>query len=612
MKKIFTRALRLTITYSRTAALYTLLLSAPVFSMVKTTTVPLENNTTNQVIQAIEDREPEAKTGYDHKSNVTGSKFMVVAANPYASEAGYNMLKQGGNAIDAAIAIQMVLTLVEPQSSGIGGGAFMLYWDNNKQKITSFDGRETAPQSVTPDLFIKENGEPLRWIDAVVGGRAVGVPGVLAVLHDTHQQYGKLPWALLFNDAIKLAEQGFIVSPRLAKLVKAKINPGLTKLPEANRYFFPNGQAIKAGDVLKNPALAKVFKSIAKDGIQPFYEGWIAKRIVDKVQNSVIAPGQLSMTDMKNYQAKALQAICSDYQQHKVCGPAAPSSGGITVIQILKMLESFKLADKGVNSEDSVHLFTQSSRLAFADRGKYIADPAYFTVPETYLLSDDYIQQRATLISLEQDMGKAQAGELPHDIVFNNLANDVAYELPSTSHFSIIDNEGNAISMTTSIEMGFGSALMVEGFLLNNQLTDFSMRSEVNGLPIANRVEAGKRPRSSMAPMMVFNKEGSLKYVLGSPGGSRIINYVAQTLVGMIDWHLSPQAAVNLPHVTNRNKVTTLEKGTDLVEFKNALIAKGHKVSIRDLNSGLHVIEVTGNVLIGAADPRREGLVLAD
>lgn len=562
-------------------------------------------------VPIIEEREPEAKTGYQEKHSVTSQQYMVVAANGYASQAGYNVLQKGGSAIDAAVAIQVMLTLVEPQSSGIGGGAFMLYFDKNTQKLTSFDGRETAPSAVTPELFLNENGQPLRWIDAVVGGKSVGVPGVLAALYKAHQQHGKLPWNTLFDDTIHLAEQGFIVSPRLAKLVQAKINPGLTKLPTINKYFFPNGQAIQAGDTLKNQALANVLKSIASEGITPFYEGWIAKRIVETVQSSPIAPGQLSLFDMKSYQAKALAPVCGDYQQYNVCGPAAPSSGGITVIQILKMLEPFSLNKYAVNSLESVHLFTQSSRLAFADRAKYIADPAFFKVPVNELLNNSYLKKRSSLISLNEDMGKAQAGE-PLLNVASTLADDVAYELPSTSHFSIIDAQGNAISMTSSIEMGFGSTLMVEGFILNNQLTDFSIRPTVNGLPVANRVEAGKRPRSSMAPMMVFNEDNTLKYVLGSPGGSRIINYVAQTLVGMIDWNLSPQQAVSLPHVTNRNKVTTLEKSTDIAELETALVNKGHEVSVRNLNSGLHVIEVNENTLIGGADPRREGLVLGN
>ena len=582
-----------------------------IFSGCSKEVAPNELLTSANKSPVVEDREPEAKTGYEEKSDVTSQQYMVVAANQYASQAGFNILEKGGSAIDAAVAIQMMLTLVEPQSSGIGGGAFMLYFDEATKKLTSYDGRETAPSAVTPELFLKENGEPLRWIEAVVGGKSVGVPGVLAALYKAHQQHGTLPWHTLFDDTITLAEQGFVVSPRLAKLIQAEINPGLTKLPTINAYFFPNGKAIQAGDILKNQALANALKSIASEGITPFYEGWLAKRIVDTVQNSPVAPGQLSLADMKNYQAKALAPVCSNYKQYDICGPAAPSSGGITVIQILKMLERFSLNQQKANSLESVHLFTQSSRLAFADRARYIADPAFFNVPVSELLNDNYIAQRSSLISLEEDMGKAQAGN-PILNVASTLADDVAYELPSTSHFSIVDGKGNAISMTSSIEMGFGSTLMVEGFILNNQLTDFSIRPTVDGLPVANRVEAGKRPRSSMAPMMVFNDDKTLKYVLGSPGGSRIINYVAQTLVAMIDWQLSPQQAVNLPHVTNRNKVTTLEKDTNITALESDLIDKGHKVSIRNLNSGLHVIEVNNKQFIGGADPRREGLVLGN
>ena len=563
---------------------------------------------------AQEIREPEAATGFSQKSRVIGQQYMVVAANPYASKAGANVLAKGGSAVDAAIAIQMVLTLVEPQSSGIGGGAFMLHWDKKNKQLTSFDGRETAPQAATSALFLNDEGKPVSWLDAVVGGRSVGVPGVLAALHQAHQQYGKLAWHELFDDAIQLAEQGFVVSPRLEKLIAVNFNPGIQKLEVIKQYFYPDGKQIRAGDVLVNKPLAKVFKSIAKQGVKVFYQGWLAEKIVKAVNNSPIAPGKLALSDMKNYQAKQVEAVCGSYKEHQLCGMAPPSSGSIAVIQILKMLEPFQLQDKAVNGLDAIHLFTQSSRLAFADRDKYIADPAFTQVPTAGLLNDVYLKQRAQLINPLNDMGKAVAGQPTGALAY---ANDQAYELPSTSHFSIIDRQGNAVSMTSSIEMGFGSALMVEGFILNNQLTDFSLKPEVDGKLVANRVEAGKRPRSSMSPMMVFDREGELKIIIGSPGGSRIINYVAQTLIAMLDWQLEPQQAVSLAHVTNRNKITTLEKGTELTKLADALTLKGHQVAIRDLNSGLHVIEVKESVddktlLIGGADPRREGQVLSD
>jgi len=560
-----------------------------------------------EILKKQEDREPEAATGVIQKQAVTAKEFMIAAANPYASEAGFNILKKGGSAIDAAIAVQLVLTLVEPQSSGIGGGAFILHWDKRKQFLTTFDGRETAPKEATSELFLDENGNAISWIKAVVGGRSVGVPGVLAALKKAHDQYGKLAWSELFVDAIELAEQGFIVSPRLEKLVTMQFNPGISQLPEIKNYFFPDNVVIKTGDLLKNKKLAGVYRSLAKDGVEPFYQGWIATKIVNAVQNSDIAPGKLTLQDMANYQPKQRPAVCGAYRSYNVCGMAPPSSGGVAVIQLLGQLEPYDLPQKAIDSLQTVHLFTQSSRLAFADRNRYIADNDFVNVPVEGLISPTYLAQRAKLINVNKDMGKAQAGQ-PQGALAQ--ADDLAYELPSTSHISIVDKQGNAISMTTSVEMAFGSAIMVEGFILNNQLTDFSLAPKVNGLLVANRLEPLKRPRSSMAPTMVFNADKSLKLVVGSPGGSRIINYVAQTILGVLDWKLDPQTAINLPKVTNRNRVTTLEKGTKIASLKAALAAKGHKVVVRDLNSGIHAIEVTDTGLTGGADPRREGKVL--
>ena len=552
-------------------------------------------------------REPEGATGFNQKKAVAKQKYMVVAANPYAAKAGLSMLEKGGSAVDAAIAAQLVLSLVEPQSSGLGGGTFMLHWDKTNKNLTTFDGRETAPKAATSELFLDENGKPLKWFDAVVGGKSVGVPGLLAALDKAHRQYGVLPWQELFIPAIELAEQGFVVSPRLEKLLSMNFNPGIHKLPEIKEYFSPNGVGIKAGDTLKNPKLAKALRSIAKEGIDVFYQGWIAKKIVEKVQNSTVSPGLLSLEDMKTYKAVERESVCGPYHQYKICGMAPPSSGGITVIQILAQLQSFELSQYAPNSLPAVHLITQSSRLAFADRSKYIADSGFVEVPADGLLDKTYLAKRAVLINKKADMGKAIAG-VPENALA--LANDNAIERPSTSHLVVIDKQGNAVSMTSSIENGFGSALMVQGFILNNQLTDFSLAPKRDGKLVANRVQPLKRPRSSMAPTMVFNEDNSLRLVIGSPGGSRIINYVAQTIVGVLDWQLNIQQAINLPHVTNRNKVTTLELGTDIAKLKTALEEKGHKVNIRPLNSGLHGIEVTGTALVGGADPRREGLVL--
>ncbi len=555
-----------------------------------------------------EDREPEAATGLSENNDVLATNYMVVAANPYATKAGINMLRQGGSAVDAAIAVQLVLTLVEPQSSGIGGGAFMLYWQANEQKLTTYDGRETAPASVDERLFLSDDGKPMRWIEAVVGGHSVGVPSVLAMMKMAHEKHGKLPWKTLFSDAIELAENGFVVSPRLEKLVTLKFNPGIAQLPAAKAYFYPDGKPLKAGDILVNKPLAKVLKAVADEGITPFYEGWIAQDIVNAVNNAQASPGTLSMEDMKAYQPKVRDAICAPYRTYNVCGMAPPSSGGLAVLQQLGILNSFDMAKYSPTSIESLHLFTQSSRLAFADRDTYVADSDFVKVPTKQMIADDYLAERATLINPKKDMGLAKPGSF--DGLTRLTAQD--YNLPSTTHFSIVDKDGNAVSMTASIEMGFGSAVMVNGFLLNNQLTDFSLSPRTSdGQLIANRVQANKRPRSSMAPMMLF-KEGKLAILVGSPGGSRIINYVAQTISAMVDHNLSPQQAVNLPRITNRNRQTTLEKGTSLEQLKPALEAMGHKISVRDLNSGIHVIQIKEGQLIGGADPRREGLAMGD
>ncbi|GHG02039.1 gamma-glutamyltransferase [Thalassotalea marina] len=564
----------------------------------------------NAFAQQIEDREPEAATGLYKKEAVTTKKFMVATANPYATRIGYNILQKGGTAIDAAIAVQLALTLVEPQSSGIGGGSFILHWDQKNKQLTSFDGRETAPQAATSELFLDKNGNAIPWIQAVVGGRSVGVPGVLASLKLAHDKYGKLEWKELFVDAIKLADRGFRVSPRLEKLVAMQYNPGITELPAIRSYFFPQGRAIQAGDKLRNEKLANAYRSIAEEGIAPFYQGWIAKKMVDAVQKSPIAPGKLSVEDLKAYQAKEVAPVCAGYRQYQVCGMAPPSSGGVAVIQILKQLEPFNIAKRPFEDVQSVHLYTQSSRLAFADRERYLADNDFVDVPVNALIDEQYLANRSNTINIHQDMGKAAAGNIKD---FANRADDVAMELPSTSHISIVDQYGNAVSMTTSIEMAFGSAVMVEGFILNNQLTDFSLAPQIDGKLVANRLEPNKRPRSSMAPTIVLDKTGeSVKLVVGSPGGSRIINYVAQTILGVLDWGMDPQQAINMPKVTNRNNVTTLEKGTSIANLKSGLEAKGHKVSIRDLNSGIQAIQVKKFSLVGGADPRREGKVMGE
>ncbi|MGM0905313.1 MAG: gamma-glutamyltransferase [Pseudomonadota bacterium] len=550
-------------------------------------------------------REPEAATGFSEKTAVTANKYMVAAANKHAVEAGYNVLEKGGSAVDAAVAVQSMLGLVEPQSSGIGGGAFILYWDNKENRLYTIDARETAPQAATGELFLDDKGNPPKWIDAVVGGRSVGTPGVLRGLELAHERWGKAEWVSLFSETIELAEAGFEVSPRLAKLVEMEINPGVKKMSTASSYFFPNGKPLKAGDTLKNPEYANSLSLIAEQGADALYEGELAEKIVKAVQNSAIEPGVLSLEDLSQYSAKLREPVCNVYREYQVCGMGPPSSGGITTLQTLGVLENFELGKLKPNSEEFVHLFTQASRLAYADRNQWIADPDFVEIPVEAMLDKAYLSSRADIIN-EEDIGKAKPGVQLQP----TYEQDIAYELPNTSHISIVDAEGNVVSMTTSIEMGFGSTVMAGGFLLNNQLTDFSLAPGDGKEKFANRVEPGKRPRSSMAPTVVLDKEGQqLIHAIGSPGGSRIINYVTQTLVGMLDWEFNVQEAINLGHVTNRNDYTSLEKGRDISELKAALEKREHDVRVINLNSGLHGITINSDgTLVGGADPRREGV----
>ncbi|MBY6062992.1 gamma-glutamyltransferase [Pseudidiomarina sediminum] len=555
-------------------------------------------------------REPEAATGVVAKQAVVSENYMVAAATPQASAAGQALLAEGANAIDAAVAVQTMLTLTEPQSSGIGGGAFILYWDNKAKQLYTIDAREKAPASAGPDLFLDENGQPPEnfW-DAVVGGRSVGAPGVLKGLELAHQRWGKKPWESLFTSTINAAEQGFEVSPRLQLLLEMELNPGLTKLEPGKSYFYPNGQALQAGTLKKNPELAWALRQVATQGTEAFYRGPIAEKIVEAVNTSQQSPGLLTLEDMANYEAVVREPVCSAYRAYQVCGMGPPSSGGLTVLQILGILENYPVADWQPNSVTTAHHFSQASRLAFADRNRYIADSDFVNVPVTRLLDKSYLAQRSRLIG-NRDLKEALPGTFANFV----YADDQSPEFPNTSHISIVDAEGNAVSMTTSIEMGFGSAVMASGFLLNNQLTDFSLVPEVDGVPVANRVQGSKRPRSSMSPTMVFDTEGDdLIHVIGSPGGARIINYVAQTLLGVLDWDLNMQEAIDLPHLTNLNNYTALEKGTEMAELLNALKKKGHDARVTDLNSGLHGITIKENgQLIGGADPRREGVVLGE
>lgn len=552
---------------------------------------------------------PEAATGISQQQQVSGREWMIASANPYASEAGAAMLRQGGNAIDAMVATQLVLGLTEPQSSGIGGGAFMVYWDAKEEALTTFDGRETAPFAVTPRLFQDQTGKPLAFYDAVVGGRSVGTPGTVKLMWHTHQRHGKLPWRDLFEPAIKLATEGFVVSPRLATLV-VKDKENLQRWQATKAYFFnEDGSPIRPGQILTNPAYADTLSQIAERGASAFYHGDIAKDIVSTVRNAEGNPGVLSVMDLATYQVKVREPVCAPYRQFKICGMGPPSSGALTLGQIMGMLSHYPIDKMGQNDVNSWRLLGDASRLAFADRGRYMADSDYVPMPTDGLIDPSYLEQRASLLKGDKAIATAEPGQ-PVWSHAMRYAMDESLELPSTSHFSIVDSDRNVVSITTTIENGFGSRLMVRGFLLNNELTDFSFRSHVGGKPIANRIEPGKRPRSSMAPTIVM-KDDEPYLAIGSPGGSQIIGYVAKTLVGHLDWGLDLQQAINLPNMNNRFGAFELEKGTAAEQWAPKLEQLGFEIKIKDLNSGVQAIRIDGKQLTGAADPRREGKVVA-
>lgn len=559
--------------------------------------------------QSTDNIAPEAATGLTQQNLVEGKEWMIASANPYASEAGAEILRKGGNAIDAMVATQLVLGLVEPQSSGIGGGAFLVYWDAKKKALTTFDGRETAPLEVTPQLFQDDKGQPLKFYDAVVGGRSVGTPGTIKLMWDTHQKLGKLDWKTLFEPAIKLAKDGFTVSPRLATLVKND-QEYLQRSPAAKTYFFnQDGSPITAGQDLKNPDYAKTLQAISDNGAVAFYQGDIAKRIVNTVRNETANPGVLNLIDFTAYQVKEREPVCAPYRQYSICGMGPPSSGALTLGQILGMLSHYPLSDMGKDDVQSWKLLGDASRLAFADRGKYMADSDYVPMPTQGLLDNDYLEKRAELLKGKEALTETSAGSPPWSHA-HNYALDEAIELPSTSHFSIVDKDRNVVSITTTIENGFGSRLMVGGFLLNNELTDFSFRSQVDGVPIANRIEPGKRPRSSMAPTIVM--ENNKPYMaIGSPGGSQIIGYVAKTLVAHLDWGLNLQQAIDLPNMNNRFGAFEIEKDTAAEAWGPKLEKLGFTIQVKELNSGVQAIKLQSDSLIGAADPRREGKVIA-
>ena len=576
---------------------------------------------------------PEAASGYTSKPGWSTSRFAVAAANPIATRAGYDILQAGGSALDAAIAVQLVLGLVEPQSSGIGGGAFLLY--DNGQQLQAWDGRETAPAAATDSLFLKADGQPMAFHEAVVGGRSVGVPGLLPMLEQAHRQHGVLPWSRLFDPAIRLAELGFAISPRLHTLLSSERYLASNDAVAARYFYDAGGQPLPVGHLLRNPEYAAVLRALASQGASALQQGPWARAVVDKVQQHPGNPGQLSLQDLAQYQPLQRDPLCFNYQaqQHGyvICGMPPPSSGTLAIGQILGILDHTRAAQlplqQGVPSASWLHLYTEASRLAFADRAQYVADPDFVSAPGNSWLSmfdPAYLRQRASLIASEgASMQAAQPGR-PGSIrlAHANMPPQLEY---GTSHISIIDAQGRALSMTSSIEDQFGSRLMVNrgqglagGFLLNNQLTDFSFTPvDAQGRAVANRVQPGKRPRSSMAPILIYRQQadgsrGPLLMTAGSPGGSLIIHYVSKILYGTLHWGLDTQQAIALPNFGSTNGPTLLEQGRFPAATVNALRTHGAEIREMPMTSGLQAIMRTPGGYFGGADPRREGIVMGE
>ena len=522
---------------------------------------------------------------------------MVAAAHPLAVQAGLEVLARGGSAVDAAVAVQMMLGVAEPQASGIGGGGFLLYYDGASHAITVYDGREAAPAGATPTMFLGADGKPLPFRQAVASGISVGVPSAVALLEMAHKERGKLPWSTLFATSIEAARTGFPVSSRLAAWLDT-VKPFADEPAARATYYNADGSPKKQGDTVVNPALAETMQLIADKGGVVLREGPIAEEMVARVR-SHMRPGTLSLADLAKYQVIKRDAVCGPYRVWTICGMGPPSAGGIAILQALAILEPFELSHDQPNDLRALHLIAETGRLIFADRAHYVDDPAYTPVPVEKLLAPAYIAQRRNLIQLDKSMGVQ--GTVPPGYVEHG-----------TSHMTIVDRQGNAVSFTTTIEAPFGSLMMVGGFILNNELTDFSAVAVRDGQPVANRAEPGKRPRSSMSPTFVLNKDGSLVLSVGSAGGQRIIGDTLQALIGMLDWNLSAQAALDLPRIINTNGPTELEEKGDLPAQAGRLRALGHEVQVRRHEGGLTAIRREGDGWGGGADPRRDGVAKGD
>ena len=545
----------------------------------------------------------------DQHRRGSAETYMIAIAHPLAAEAGRRVLEKGGSAVDAAITAELVLTLVEPQSSGIGGGAFMVHYDASQGLNESYDGRETAPASAAPDMFIDAAGKPIPWPKAATGGLAVGVPGALRMLALAHADHGILPWADLFQPAIRLAEDGFKVTPRLSGLLAKDTE--MPDIPGPREYFYPGGKPLKAGDTLKNPDLAKVLRAVADKGAAAFYTGDIAEGITRAIATAAVNPAIMTAHDLAGYIARKREPVCIPYRTVRVCGMGPPSSGGILIAQILGILDHFDLGAMKPFSAEAAHLIVEASRLAFADRNIYVADSDFVPVPVEGLIDPAYLAERARLISPDKRMPEAAPGRAGRTAWHWSAEADASKGL-STTHFSVLDRHGNLVSMTASIERAFGSKHMAQGFLLNNELTDFSFRPTADGFPVANAVMPGKRPRSTMSPTIVFDANDKPLLAIGSPGGSRIAGYTLKVILGVIDWHMHVADAIAAPNIVSRGGPVELEAGTAAEALQPALQALGHKVSLSEMNSGLHGIYLGRGGIVGGADPRREGVVLGD
>lgn len=555
--------------------------------------------------------EGEPSSGARYIKSVKGKNFAISTADSYASKAAAEILKKGGNAIDAAITAQLVLNVVEPHSSGIGGGGFLLYYNSKNKTTEFFNGREKAPARAYEKMFLNIAGKPRKFQEVVKGGLSVGTPGLLMILKQAHDKYGKLPWQHLFAPAIKIAEQGFAIDNR-TNILANKISY-LKNFKQSYKLYYEGDKAKPVGTIVKNQELAKSFKIIAKKGIEPFYDGKIGQDIVKKVRFSKINPGLLSINDLKNYKSKTGNLVCSKYRQYKVCSMPPPSSGGITLLQILSILENFNLKSYSVNSAEFIHLFSEASKLAYADRNEYLADVS--DVPIKQMLNKEYLKNRAYQIDKNQANNKFKPGIFDRNktLAKKNLSFDQnAHEPLSTTHISIIDQDKNSVALTSSIEYFFGSGISVRGFMLNNQMTDFSFKPEINGKKVANRVQPGKMPRSSMTPTFVFDSKGNLIMSIGSPGGPRIIQFLAKAIILSLDFNLNIQQAISYPNFIALNNEVELEAGTDIIKNKSKLEELGHQVTIKDIVSGINGIKAFKSHMQSGADPRRQGSAISN